>query len=110
MAAPYTIAWDQTFGNRMRNLFSKQLIKCPHILPTSKLAFIGYFPSKTSSAKAITKGPQLYPTVCFWTGTQFLYDARTHFLFTPLRDVFKLSQIWILPLPQKVSSHCQEPS
>ena len=59
MAVPYTLKWDQTFGNGMRNLFSKQLIKCPRILSTSKLASIGDFPSKISAAKAIAKGLQL---------------------------------------------------
>ena len=29
--------------------------------------------------------------------TQFLYNAKTHFLFTRLWLIFKLSQIWILP-------------
>ena len=46
MAAPDTFKWDQTFGNGMRNLFPKQLIKCPRILSTSKRASIGDFPSK----------------------------------------------------------------
>ena len=57
MVAPYTLEWDQTFGNRMRNLFSKQFIKCPGIRFTSKRASIREFPSKISAAKAIAKGP-----------------------------------------------------
>ena len=40
----------------MRNLFSKQLIKCPRFLFTSKRASINDFPSKNSAAKAIAKG------------------------------------------------------
>ena len=63
MYAPYTLKWDQTFGNGMRNLFSKQLIKCTRILSTSKRASIGDFSSKTSAAKAIAKKQQLYPSV-----------------------------------------------
>ena len=90
----------------------------PRILSTSKRAYISNFPSKILAAKDIAKGPQLYPSVYFWTGkkltmnsfTQFLYNTWTHFLFTRLRDIFKLSQIWILPLLQKVSSQCPEPS
>ena len=53
MAAPYTPKWDQTFRNGMRNLFFKQLIKCPRILSASKRASIGDFSSKISDAKAI---------------------------------------------------------
>ena len=110
MVAPYTLKWDQTF----ENLFFKQLIKCPRILSTSKQGSIGDFPSKTSTAKTIAKRPQLHLSVCFWTDkaqtmnsfTQFLH--RTHFLFTRLRDVFKLSQIWIFPSLQKVSSQCPD--
>ena len=59
MAAPDALKLDQTFENGMRNLFSKQLIKCPRILSTSKLASIGDFPSKILAAIAIEKGPQL---------------------------------------------------
>ena len=65
MAAPYRLRWDQTFGNGMRNLFTKQLIKCPRILSTSTRASTGDFPSKISAAKAIGKGTQLYPSVSF---------------------------------------------
>ena len=65
MTAPYKLKWDQTFGNGMRNLFSKQLIKCPRIPSTSKRASTGDFPSKTLAAKAIAKGPQLYPSLFF---------------------------------------------
>ena len=61
MAVPYRLKWDQTFGNGVKILFSKQLIKCPRILSTSKQASVGDFPSKISAAKAIAKGPQLYP-------------------------------------------------
>ena len=53
MAAPCTPKWHQTFGNGMRNLFFKQLIKCPRILSTSKRASFGDFSSKISAAKAI---------------------------------------------------------
>ena len=49
----------------MRNLFSKQLTKCPRILSTSKRASIGDFPSKILAAKAITKGPQLFHQFVF---------------------------------------------
>ena len=63
MAAPYALKWDQTFGNGMRNLFSKQFIKFPRIFSISKRASIGNFPSKISAAKAIAKGPQLNPPV-----------------------------------------------
>ena len=66
----------------------------PHILSLWKRASIVEFTSKVSAAKAVAKGPQLYPSVCFWTGkkltmnsfTQFLYNAWTHFLFIWLRD------------------------
>ena len=67
MATPYTLKWDQTFGNSKRNLFFKQLIKCPRILSTLKRASIGDFPSNISAVRAIAKGPQLYTSVCFWT-------------------------------------------
>ena len=77
MAAPYTLKWDQTFGNGMRNLFSKQLIKCPAILSTSKRTFIGNFPFKISAAKAIANGPQLYPSVCFWTDKKLTMNSFT---------------------------------
>ena len=118
MAAPCTLKGDQTFRNSMRNLFSKQLIKCPRILSASARDSIGDFRSKLSAMKAIAKGLQLYLSVCFWTGknlrmnssTQFLCNAWTHFLFTTLSDVFKPSQTWILPLLQKVSSQCPEPA
>ena len=49
MVAPYTFKWDQTFENGMRNLFSKQLIKCPRIFSIQKRGSIGDFPSKISS-------------------------------------------------------------
>ena len=112
MASRYTLKWDQTFGN----LFSKQLFKCPRILSTYKQASIGDFPSKISAAKAIAKRPQFHLSVWFWTDkmqtmnsfTLFLYNAWTHFLFTRLRDVFKLSQIWIFLSLQKVSSQCPD--
>ena len=39
-----------------------------------------------------------------------LYNAWTHFLFTQRRDLFKLCQIWILSLLQKVSSECPKSS
>ena len=58
MAAPYTLIWDQTSGNGMRNLFSKQLIKCPRVLSTLTRASTGDFPSKISAAKTIAKKPQ----------------------------------------------------
>ena len=48
MVAPYTLRWDQAFENNMKTLFSKQLIKYPHILSTSKRASIGEFPSEIS--------------------------------------------------------------
>ena len=73
MAAPYALKWDQTFGNGLRNLFSKPLIKCIRVFSTSKPASIGDFPSKISGGRAIAKRPQLYPSVCFWTGNEFLY-------------------------------------
>ena len=81
MAAPYTLKWDQTFGNGIRNLFSKQLIKCPRILSTAKRASIGDFPSKMLAAKGIAKGPQLYPSVCFWIGKMLTMKSFTQFLF-----------------------------
>ena len=65
MAAPYIVKWNQTFGNGRRNLFPKQLIKCPRILSTSKRASVCDFPPKISAVKAIAKGPRLYPLVCF---------------------------------------------
>ena len=68
MAAPYILKWDQTFGNSEKNLFFKQLIKCPLILSTLKRASTGDFPSYIWAAKAIAKGPQIYPSVCFWAG------------------------------------------
>ena len=82
MATPYKLKWDQTFGNCMRTLFYKQLIKCPYILYTSKDASIGDL-SKISAVKAIAMGSQLYLLICFWTDrklttnffTQFLYNA-----------------------------------
>ena len=81
MAAPYTLKWDQTFGNDIRNLFSKQLTKCPRILSTSKRASIGDFPSKISAMKAIAKGPQLYPSVCFWTVKKLTMNSFTQFSY-----------------------------
>ena len=57
MTSPYTLIH---FENGMRNLFSKQLIKYPCILSTSKRESIGDFASNISAAKAIAKGPQLY--------------------------------------------------
>ena len=104
MVAPYTLKWDQTFGN----LFFKQLIKCPRILSTSKQGSIGDFPSKTSTAKTIAKRPQLHLSVCFWTDKAQTMNSFTQFLHTRLRDVFKLSQIWIFPSLQKVSSQCPD--
>ena len=77
MAAPYTLNCGQTFGNGMRNLFPKQFIKCPRILPTSKRAPIGDFPSQILAAKAIAKGPQLHPSVCFWTGEKLTMNSFT---------------------------------
>ena len=79
MAAPYTLKWYQTFGNGLRNLFSKQLIKCPGILSKSKRASVDDFPSKISAAKAIEKGPQLYPLVCFWIGEKLTMISFTQF-------------------------------
>ena len=81
MTAPYTLKWDQTFGNGMINLFPKHLIKCPRILSTSKRASIGVFPSKISAAKAIAKGPQLYPSFCFWTGKKLTINSFTQFSY-----------------------------
>ena len=117
MTATYTLKWNQIFENCIRTLFSKEMIKCPRILSTSKRASVGDFPSKISAATDIAKGSQLYTSACFWTGkkltmnsfTQFLYNAWTHFLFTRLRNVFKLSQIWNALL-QKVSRQCPEAS
>ena len=77
MAAPYTLKWDQIFGNYVRTLFSKQLIKCPSIPSTSKRAFIGDSPSKISAAKAITKASQLYQSVSFWTGKKLTMNFFT---------------------------------
>ena len=77
MAAPYTLKWDQTCGDGMRNLFSKKLIKCPYILSMSKRTSNGDFPSKISAAKAIVKGPQIYPSVCFWTGKKLTLNSFT---------------------------------
>ena len=71
----------KNFGNGMRNLFSKQLIKCPRILSTSKRASIGDFPSKISAVKAIAKGPQLYLSICFWTGKKLTMNCFTQFLY-----------------------------
>ena len=59
MAAPCTLKGDQTFRNSLRNLFSKQLIKCPRILSASARDSLGDFRSKLSAAKAIAKGLQL---------------------------------------------------
>ena len=73
---------DQTFRNGMRNLFSKQLTKCPRILSTSKRASIGDFPCKILAAKAIAKGPQLYPSVCFWTGKKLTMKSFRQFLYS----------------------------
>ena len=80
MAAPCALKWDQTFGNGMRTLFSKQLIKCPHILSTSKRAYTEVFTSKISVAKAIAKGPRLCPSVCFRTGKKLTMNSFTQFL------------------------------
>ena len=66
MAAPDAVKWDQTFGNGMRISFSKQLIKCPRILSTTKRASVGY-----------SVGPQLYPSVCFWTGKKLTMNSFT---------------------------------
>ena len=77
MAAPDAVKWDQTFGNGMRISFSKQLIKCPRILSTTKRASVGYFSSKISAAKAVVKGPQLYPSVCFWTDKKLTMNSFT---------------------------------
>ena len=114
MAASYALQWYQTFENGMKILFSKT---CQHCWLSIKMLFSMLFYIKIQS-KAISTEQQLYPSVCFWTGkmlmmdsfTQLLYNAWTHFLFTRLRDIFKLSQIWILPLLQKVSSLYPEPS
>ena len=65
----------------MRNLFSEQLIKCPRILSTSKRASTGDFPSEISPAKAIAKGPQLYPLDCFWTGKKLTINSFTQLLY-----------------------------
>ena len=65
MAPSYTFKPDKTFGIDMRNLFSKQLIKYPRILFTSKRVSIGNFPSKNSAAKAIEKGSQLHNQFVF---------------------------------------------
>ena len=70
----------------MRTLFSKQLLKFPRILPTSKRASIGDFPSKISTAKAIAKESQLYSSVCFWIGkkltmNEFLYIIHEHIFY-----------------------------
>ena len=73
MAAPYILKWDQTFGNGMRTLFSKQLIKRPRILFTSKRASIGDFSSEISSAK----GRQLYPSVCSWTDKKLTMNSSS---------------------------------
>ena len=64
ITAPHILKRDKTFGNGMRNLFSKQF-KCPRILSISKHASIGDFPSKLSTANAIAKGLQLYPQFAF---------------------------------------------
>ena len=81
MAAPYTLKWVQTFGNGMRNLFSKQLFKCPRILSTSKHVYTGDFPSKISAANANVKGPQLYPSVCFWTDKKLTINSFAQFMY-----------------------------
>ena len=65
MAAPYTLKWEQPFGSGIRTLSSKQLIKCPQILSTSKRASIADFRSKISAEKAVAKGSQLYPSGFF---------------------------------------------
>ena len=58
MAATYTLKWNfQTFGNFITTLFSKEMIKCPRILSTSKRASIRDFWSKVSAAMDIAKGP-----------------------------------------------------
>ena len=81
MAAPCIPRWDQTFGNGMRTLFFKQLIKCPRSLSTSKCASIGDFPSKISVAKAIAKKPQLCSSVCFWAGKTLAMNSFIQFLY-----------------------------
>ena len=80
MAAPCTLKGDQTFRNSLRNLFSKQLIKCPRILSASARDSIGDFRSKLSAMKAIAKGLQLYLSVCFWTGKNLRMNSSTQFL------------------------------
>ena len=55
MVAPYTLRWDQAFENDMKTLFSKQLIKYPHILSTSKRASIGEFPSEISVERLLRR-------------------------------------------------------
>ena len=55
MVAPYTLRWDQAFENDMKTLFSKQLIKYPHILSTSKRASIDEFPSEISVERLLRR-------------------------------------------------------
>ena len=81
MTAPYTFIWDQNFGNGMRNLLSKQLIKCRRILSASKRASTADFPPKISAAKANAKGPQLYPSVCFGAGKKLTMNSFTQFFY-----------------------------
>ena len=81
MAAPYTLKWEQPFGNGMRTLSSKQLIKCSHILSTSKRASNADFPSKISAEKTIAKGPQLYPSGFFWTSKKLTMNSFAQFLY-----------------------------
>ena len=55
MVAPYTLRWNQAFENGMKTLFSKQLIKSPHILSTSKRGSMGEFPSEISVGRLLRK-------------------------------------------------------
>ena len=59
------MAYCEAFGNGVNVLLSKQLIKCDHILRTSKQASIGDVPFRSSAAKAIANKPQLHPSFCF---------------------------------------------
>ena len=79
MVAPYTLRWDQAFENDMKTLFSKQLIKYPHILSTSKRASIGEFPSEISVERLLRRTTIIMHehVFCFQTITNLYPSTAT---------------------------------